>query len=112
MVKVLRSFVRGPLEPHIVGLAEELLRQGYTQASAEPSSMCSSRIWIAGWAPRAHSAGAADAIDDYLAQQTLRLARTHGTGSGPEVGQRDLRTAIVAAGAIQIRDDRGPQSVG
>jgi hypothetical protein len=49
MVKVLRSFVRGLLEPHIVGLAEELLRQGYTQASAEPSSMCaSSRIWIAG----------------------------------------------------------------
>jgi hypothetical protein len=56
--------------------------------------------------------GAADAIDDYLAQQTPRLARTHGTGSWPEVGQRDLRVAIVAAGAIQIRDDRGPQSVG
>jgi site-specific recombinase XerD len=35
MVKVLRSFVRGPLEPHIVGFAEELLRQGYTRASAE-----------------------------------------------------------------------------
>jgi hypothetical protein len=47
MVKVLRSFVRGALEPHIVGLAEELLRQGYTQA--RPSGMCaSSRIWIAG----------------------------------------------------------------
>jgi integrase len=35
MVKVLRSFVRGPLEPHIVGFAEELLGQGYTRASAE-----------------------------------------------------------------------------
>jgi len=35
MVKVLRSLVRGPLEPHIVGFAEQLLRQGYTRSSAE-----------------------------------------------------------------------------
>lgn len=35
MVKVLRSFVRGPLEPQITGFAEHLLRQGYTQSSAE-----------------------------------------------------------------------------
>ena len=34
MVKVLRSIVRGPLEPHIVGFAEGLLRQGYSQSSA------------------------------------------------------------------------------
>jgi integrase/recombinase XerD len=34
MVKVLRSFVRGPLEPHVTGFAEELLRQGYTWSSA------------------------------------------------------------------------------
>ena len=30
MVKVLRSIVRGPLEPHVAGFAEELLRQGYS----------------------------------------------------------------------------------
>lgn len=35
MVKVLRSFVRGPLEPHIAGFAEDLVRQGYTRSSAE-----------------------------------------------------------------------------
>src|SRR5690242_2855974 len=35
MVKVLRSLVRGPLEPHIVGFAEELLRRGYMRSSAE-----------------------------------------------------------------------------
>lgn len=35
MVKVLRSWVRGPLEPHVVGFAEDLLRQGYARASAE-----------------------------------------------------------------------------
>ena len=32
MVKVL--FVRGPLEPHVAGFAEELLRQGYSRSSA------------------------------------------------------------------------------
>jgi integrase/recombinase XerD len=35
MVKVLRSFVTGPLEPHVIGFAEDLLRQGYTRSSAE-----------------------------------------------------------------------------
>jgi integrase/recombinase XerD len=35
MVKVLRSIVRGPLEPHIVGFAESLLRQGYSRTSAD-----------------------------------------------------------------------------
>lgn len=35
MVRVLRSLVRGPLEPHVAGFAEVLLRQGYTQSSAE-----------------------------------------------------------------------------
>lgn len=35
MVKVLRSFVRGPLEPHVAGFAHGLLRQGYSRSSAE-----------------------------------------------------------------------------
>jgi len=34
MVKVLRSFVRGPLEPHVTGFADGLLRQGYSRSSA------------------------------------------------------------------------------
>lgn len=34
MVKVLRSIVRGPLEPHVTGFAEELRRQGYSRSSA------------------------------------------------------------------------------
>jgi integrase/recombinase XerD len=34
MVKVLSSFVRGPLEPHITGFAEALLAQGYSRTSA------------------------------------------------------------------------------
>jgi integrase/recombinase XerD len=35
VVKVLRSIVRGPLERHVVGFAEGLLRQGYSRSSAE-----------------------------------------------------------------------------
>lgn len=35
MVKVMRSFVRGPLEPYVGGFAAELCRQGYTRSSAE-----------------------------------------------------------------------------
>ena len=34
MVKVLRSIVRGPLEPHVTAFAEALLRQGYSRSSA------------------------------------------------------------------------------
>lgn len=35
MVKVMRSFVRGPLAPYVAGFAAELLEQGYTRSSAE-----------------------------------------------------------------------------
>ncbi|HVH93416.1 MAG TPA: site-specific integrase [Nocardioidaceae bacterium] len=35
MVKVMRSFVRGPLEPYVEGFAAELCRQGYTRNSAD-----------------------------------------------------------------------------
>ena len=34
MVKVLDSFVRGPLAPYVEGFAEQLLREGYTLSSA------------------------------------------------------------------------------
>ena len=39
MVKVLRSVVRGPLERHIIGFAEDLLRQGYSDSAAS-QHMC------------------------------------------------------------------------
>lgn len=35
MVKVLRWFVRGPLELHVSGFAEELRRQGYSRSGVE-----------------------------------------------------------------------------
>jgi integrase/recombinase XerD len=35
MVKVLRSFVRGPLEAYAGGFVEELFRQGYSRSGAE-----------------------------------------------------------------------------
>ena len=50
MVKVLRSIVGGPLEPHIVGFAEGLLRQGYTRTSAEQHVCFIAHLdrWMAG----------------------------------------------------------------
>jgi site-specific recombinase XerD len=35
MVKVLRSIVRGPLEPHAVGFVTELFRRGYSRSGAD-----------------------------------------------------------------------------
>ena len=35
MVKVLRSFVRGPLEPYATGFVEELFRQGYSRSGVD-----------------------------------------------------------------------------
>ena len=35
MVKVMKSFVRGPLAPYVAGFAAELLEHGYTRSSAE-----------------------------------------------------------------------------
>ena len=35
MVFLLRSFVRGPLEPYVSGFADELARLGYTRCSLE-----------------------------------------------------------------------------
>ena len=50
MVKVLRSIVGGPLEPHIFGFAEVLLQQGYTRTSAEQHVCFIAHLdrWMAG----------------------------------------------------------------
>jgi hypothetical protein len=52
VVKVLRSIVRGPLERHIVGFADELLRQGYSRSAAE-QHVCFIAHWTAGCRPKA-----------------------------------------------------------
>jgi integrase/recombinase XerD len=70
VVKVLRSFVRGPLEPHISGLAEELLRQGYSRSSAGQHICFIAHLdrWM-----RAEGLGLAElsrsVIDRYLAER-------------------------------------------
>lgn len=50
MVKVLRSLVRGPLEPYVVGFAAELLRQGYSRSAAEQHVCFIAHLdrWMAG----------------------------------------------------------------
>jgi hypothetical protein len=47
MVKVLRSFVRGPLEPHIIGFAEDLLRRGWVCGVPADEGICrhTPRTW-------------------------------------------------------------------
>ena len=70
MVKVLRSIVRGPLEPHVVEFAEGLLGQGYSQTSADQHVCFIAHLdrWMS-----AEGIGLGDltgpAIDRYLAQR-------------------------------------------
>ncbi len=74
MVKVLRSFVRGPLEPYIAGFAEGLLRQGYSRTSAAQHVCFLAHLdrWMS-----AEGVGldglSGPVIEDYLAQR--RAAR-------------------------------------
>ncbi|MBV9922591.1 MAG: tyrosine-type recombinase/integrase [Pseudonocardia sp.] len=70
MVKVLRSIVRGPLEAHVTGFAEGLLRQGYTRSAAEQHVCFIAHLdrWM-----QAKGVGLGDldgsAIERYLAQR-------------------------------------------
>jgi integrase/recombinase XerD len=70
VVKVLRSIVRGPLEPHIVGFAEGLLRQGYSRSAASQHVCFIAHLdrWM-----QAEGVGLDDlndlAIERYLAQR-------------------------------------------
>src|SRR6266511_3698509 len=74
MVKVLRSCVRGPLEPYIAGFAEGLLRQGYSRTSAAQHVCFLAHLdrWMS-----AEGVGldglSGPVIEDYLAQR--RAAR-------------------------------------
>ncbi|MGH3448210.1 MAG: tyrosine-type recombinase/integrase [Nocardioidaceae bacterium] len=70
MVKVLRSWVRGPLEPYAAGFAESLLLQGYSRAGAGQHVCFIAHLdrWMSG-----EGIGLADlrseAIGEYLAQR-------------------------------------------
>lgn len=70
MVKVLGSVVRGPLEPHVTGFAEALLRDGYSGSSASQHVCFIAHLdrWM-----QAEGVGlealSASAIERYLAQR-------------------------------------------
>lgn len=70
MVKVLRSFVRGPLAPYVSGFAEELLRQGYTRTSAEQHVCFIAHLdrWMSAEGLRLDELGAS-VVERYLAQR-------------------------------------------
>ena len=70
MVKVLRSIVRGPLEPHVTGFAAGLARDGYSRSAAEQHVCFIAHLdrWM-----QAESVGleglSGSAIERYLAQR-------------------------------------------
>jgi integrase/recombinase XerD len=70
MVFVLRSFVRGPLEPYVVGFAEELARLGYTRCSAEQHVCFIAHLdrWLTAQRLGAGDLNAA-VVDRYLAER-------------------------------------------
>jgi integrase/recombinase XerD len=70
MVKVLRSLVRGPLEPYVPGFAEELLRQGYSCVGAEQHVCFIAHLdrWMSSHAVGVEEPDAA-VIDRYLVQR-------------------------------------------
>ncbi|MGI8701289.1 MAG: tyrosine-type recombinase/integrase [Nocardioidaceae bacterium] len=70
MVKVLRSFVRGPLKPYVAGFAEELLRQGYTRTSVEQHVCFIAHLdrWMAAEALELSELGAS-CIERYLTER-------------------------------------------
>lgn len=70
MVKVLRSFVRGPLESYAPGFAEGLLRQGYTRGSAEQHLCFIAHLdrWMAGAGLELADLGAS-MLERYLSQR-------------------------------------------
>ena len=74
MVKVLRSIVRGPLEPHMAGFAEELLRQGYSDSAASQHVCFIAHLdrWM-----QAEGVGL-DSLDDSVAERYLTQRRAAG----------------------------------
>lgn len=70
MVKVLRSIVRGPLEPYAVEFSEELLRQGYSRVGAEQHLCFIAHLdrWMSRHAVGVRALDAA-VLDRYLAER-------------------------------------------
>ena len=101
MVKVLSSFVRGPLEPHVTGFAEELLRLGYSRSSAGQHVCFIAHLdrWMQAEG-LALDGLSGSAIERYLAQRDGRhLARTVPARHRPGRGDEEPQPGGTAAGA-------------
>jgi site-specific recombinase XerD len=108
MVKVLRSIVRGPLEPHIVGFAEGLLRQGYSQSSASQHVCFIAHLdrWM-----QAEGVGL-DGLSGSVIERYLAQRRAAGYVEYRSVkALRPLREYLAPLGVLPIRQEVPPDPV-
>jgi len=103
MVKVLRSWVCGPLEPYVAGFAEDLALQGYTRCSAEQHVCFIAHLdrWMLVRHLEVGDLGGA-VVDRYL---TERRARYVNYRSGKAM--RPLLDYLAAQGVLAPEDDPG-----
>ena len=108
MVKVLRSIVRGPLEPHIVGFAEGLLRQGYSRSSASQHVCFIAHLdrWM-----QAEGVGL-DGLSGSVIERYLAQRRAAGYVEYRSVkALRPLREYLAPLGVLPIRQEVPPDPV-
>ena len=108
MVKVLRSIVRGPLEPHVVGFAEELLRQGYSRSAASQHMCFIAHLdrWM-----QAEGVGL-DGLDDRVIERYLAQRRAAGYAEYRSVkALRPLLAYLAPLGVLPIRQEVPPDPV-
>ena len=108
MVKVLRSIVGGPLEPHVVGFVEGLLRQGYTRSSAQQHVCFIAHLdrWMAGEGIGLDGLSE-PVIDRYLAE---RCAAGYVEYRSPKA-LRPLLDYLTPLGVLPVPDEAAPSSV-
>lgn len=109
MVKVLRSIVGGPLEPHVVGFTEGLLRRGYTRTSAEQHVCFIAHLdrWMAG------EGVGLDGLSEPVIERYLGERRAAGYveyRSGKAL--RPLLEYLAPLAVLPVPDDAAPTPVG
>jgi integrase/recombinase XerD len=103
MVFLLRSFVRGPLEPYVAGFADELARLGYTRCSAEQHVCFIAHLdrWLAAQRLGVGDLNAA-VVDRYLAERRAAGYVNYRSGKA----MRPLLTYLDHLGALPREERR------
>jgi integrase/recombinase XerD len=104
MVKVLRSWVCGPLEPYVAGFAEDLALQGYTRCSAEQHVCFIAHLdrWMLVRHLEVGDLGGA-VVDRYLTERRAAGYVNYRSGKA----MRPLLDYLAAQGVLAPQDDPG-----